>query len=176
MFVNITPRKEAHILCLEVGVDLLTPTSRHKIHPNLNDYTYNLCLIIYVKFRCCHVICMFRFMITFASCLKIEWIPWVRDIIKLGIKLDYWHSSFWPPYFGKCLHLKGNGLNTSSNIVRVLEKGLQWLMWLCCKGLKIESKTQSWKKWFQTIINKLPSDKKLDPISIWWWVQISIKA
>ncbi len=95
---------------------------------------------------------------------------------QIGGKTWLLASSFWPPYFGKCLHLKGNGLNTSSNIVRVLEKGLQWLMWLCCKGLKIESKTQSWKKWFQTIINKLPSDKKLDPTSIWWWVQISIKA
>jgi len=76
MFVNITPRKEARILCLEVGVDLLTPASRHKIHPNLKDYAYKnpplLFLIIYEPFHCCHVICMFRFMITFASCFKIE--------------------------------------------------------------------------------------------------------
>jgi hypothetical protein len=76
MFVNITPRNEARILCLEVGVDILTPASRHKIHPNLKDYAYKnppfLSLTIYVHFHCCHIICMFRFMIPFASCFKIE--------------------------------------------------------------------------------------------------------
>jgi hypothetical protein len=69
---------------------------------------------------------MFRFMITFVSCFKIDRVnsPRVRDIPKLGVKLDYWPHHFGPLTLGNAFTLRGR-LNTSSNFVRVLENELQ---------------------------------------------------